>query len=730
MGKPLDIVILWHMHQPYYRDPVKGEYLLPWTYLHGVKDYYDMAAIVEEAPGAKVVFNLVPSLLEQIADYGAGEAMDPLLQRAAMEPGDMTEADRFYVLEDFFSANRQRMIEPMPRYLELLCLAGEERGAGRRDRLRLFGDQDILDLQVCFLLAWTGEMVRRRYPQVRELIRKGRGFSSSERHGLLAVHREVLAAIIPLYRSLHESGKAELSVTPAFHPILPLLCDLRSALTAMPKATLPSTPFSHPEDARAQVRMAVEQFTALFGFAPQGMWPSEGAVSDEALDVMAGEGIAWGATDEGVLVRSLHGGLGPGRVSLYQPYTYHARSGDLGLFFRDHALSDLIGFTYSQWDDERAVADFVNRLQTVRADAPGAKAVSVILDGENAWEYYADNGYGFLSGLYRAIDGANGLRFATCSEVLECNPVRPELGKIHPGSWINASYGIWIGHPEENRAWELLARARTAACEASPDCAAVLSGALSLEAVPLPVRTACRSLYAAEGSDWFWWYGDDHFSPHSDRFDFLFRRHLSIIYDQLGLAVPHELNEPIKSRRPAGAVREPTSLISPVVSGTVTDYFEWLGAGLFDLSRLGSAMHAAGGLLHSLFYGFDRRFFYLRLDGDNSLDRILTPEDRIDIYLVHGGEFRFSMDLAASEGPILHREGGKWAATGSLYCWKIARVCEVAISLEAIGLKPRDRLFATVTLSRGGQEVGRWPMDSPMVMAYAGPELELENWLI
>jgi hypothetical protein len=297
-------------------------------------------------------------------------------------------------------------------------------------------------------------------------------------------------------------------------------------------------------------------------------------------------------------------------------------------------------------------------------------------------------------------------------------PSGPVLPNIFPGSWINSDFYIWIGHRDDQRAWSQLADARATLDEAAPHA--------SEEA-----RAAAREeVLIAEGSDWFWWYGDDHFSPHSDRFDFLFRRHLAIIYDQLGLAVPHELNEPIKSRRPAGAVREPTSLISPLVNGTVTDYFEWLGAGLFDLSRLGSAMHAAGGLLHSLFYGFDRKSFYLRLDGDNSLDRVLTAEDRIDIYLVHGGEFRFSMDLAATEGPILHRQGGRWVETGLPFCWKIARVCEVAISLEAIGVKPRDRLFATVTLSRGGQEVGRWPMDAPMLMTYAGPELELENWLI
>lgn len=729
MNDSLDIIFLWHMHQPYYRDPVRQEYLLPWTYLHAVKDYYDMAAIVEETPGAVAVFNLVPSLLEQIVDYAAGTAVDPFLIRGSMAPSEMGEADRLFLLEQFFSANRQRMIEPYPRYHELLCMAGECSGAGRGDRLRFFTDQDLLDLQVWFFLAWTGEMVRRRYPLVRELIRKGRGFTLEDRDSLLAVHRQVLQAIIPLYRSLHESGKAELSITPYYHPILPLLCDVRSARTAMPRVTLPQNPFAHPADARAQVRLGVEYFTSLFGFPPAGMWPSEGAVSDQALEVIAGEGLRWVASDEGVLVRSLPSGLGPGREALYQTYFRSFPRGDLGMLFRDHALSDLVGFTYSQWEPERAVADLVERIRRIRSSTPGARVVPIILDGENAWEYYADNGYGFLSSLYLTIAATPDLRLSTCSAVMTAGAPR-RLDHVHPGSWINADYGIWIGHPEENAGWDLLAQARAAACRESGDFTAVTSGDIPLAKAPEHVQRACHALYAAEGSDWFWWYGDDHFSPQSDRFDTLFRRHVSSIYEHLQLPVPGELFRPIKQQQTAGAVREPTALITPVINGTVTDYFEWLGAGLFDLTRLGSAMHMASGWLHSLFFGFDRRAFYFRLDGDKSLDRLMAEDDRLELAMVHDGELVAVMDRAGEEGSLCRREGGVLVETGKRFRWKIAKVCEVMVPLEALGLSPHDRLMVTVTLRRGGEEMGRWPMDSPLVLNYAGPELELEQWLI
>ena len=317
MADPLYITFLWHMHQPYYKEPERGEYLLPWTYLHAVKDYYDMAVIVDETPGARVVFNLVPSLLEQLADYAAGCAVDPFLLKGKMAPADMTEEDRLFVVGNFFSANRQRMIEPYRRYLELLMMAGDGRAGKRAGRLQNFQDQDILDLQVWFFLSWTGVAARRRHPELKELVDKGKNFTSDDKALLFAKQREILEEIIPLYRRLHDEGKAELALSPYFHPILPLLCDMNSARTAMPRANLPSARFRHPEDARSQVLSGIACFEKHFGFTPVGMWPSEGAVSDEALAIIAECGIKWAASDEGILAHTTCGGLGAGREALY-----------------------------------------------------------------------------------------------------------------------------------------------------------------------------------------------------------------------------------------------------------------------------------------------------------------------------------------------------------------------------------------------------------------------------
>ncbi|HEX9023141.1 MAG TPA: glycoside hydrolase family 57 protein [Geobacteraceae bacterium] len=729
MADPLYITFLWHMHQPFYRDPERGEYFLPWTYLHGVKDYYDMAAIVDETPGARVVFNLVPSLLEQLAEYAAGTAVDPYLVRGKMAPADMAEEDRLFVIENFFSANRQRMIEPQRRYLELLFMAGDGRAARKAERLRNFRDQDILDLQVWFFLSWTGESARNRYPELRELVRKGRNFTLGDKELLFARQQQLLEEIIPLYRRLHEEGKAELSMSPHFHPILPLLCDMKSARGAMPRVNLPTAWFRHPEDAASQVRTGIACFEKHFGFAPAGIWPSEGAVSDEALAIIAQHGFKWAASDEGILSHTLPDGLGPGREALYQAYAFAAGDGTR-LFFRDHALSDLIGFTYSQWEPGRAVDDFIGRLGGVRLHAPGSRVVPVILDGENAWEYYPDNGYDFLKRLYGRIDAEPGLELATFSDLQERIPEKGPLRHIHPGSWISANYGVWVGHPEENLAWDMLERAREAAVQKSPQVAARLAGEGADEEGNDVCREVLRSLYVAEGSDWFWWYGDDHFSPYSDRFDLLFRRRLMHVYRLLELDVPQDLLEPIKRESPAGFVRDPADLITPTISGFVTDYFEWLAAGLYNLTRQSSAMHAAESLLHSFFYGFDRKSLYFRIDGATVLDKTLQPGDSLNLHLIHGREYCLPMGIDTETGPLLVKDGGEWKETEHLCRWKIVRICEAQIPLAAINPEPGGKLFAYITLMRRGDEIGRWPIDAAMVLKYAGPELELETWII
>lgn len=726
---PLDVVIVWHMHQPYYKDPLKNEYALPWTYLHGIKDYFDMPAIVEDTPGARAVFNLVPSLIEQLLEYASGTAVDQFLIKGKAAPSELNQDDRIFLLENFFSANRQNMIEPSRRYLELLYMAGEGKPGSARERVRHFSDQDLLDLQVWFFLAWTGEAARRRYPVFAELVAKGEDFTAEDKERLFATQQELLQAIIPLYRRLHDEGRIELSVTPYYHPILPLLCDIRTAQTAMPRVALPAAGFRHPEDARAQIKRGISYFQEIFGFAPTGMWPSEGSVSNEALAIIAGSGIHWIATDEEILEKSMDGGLGAGKERLYRPWRYSCSQGEVGAFFRDHQLSDLIGFTYSQWEAERAVADLCGRLNAIRTRVGGSgRVVPIILDGENAWEYYTNNAYDFLQGMYRGIAESATLRLTTCSDVLKTTRFDGRLHSIFPGSWINGNYGIWIGHPEENLAWDLVAKARECAVLNNPQVASALeSGEPSADAV---VEMICRSLYAAEGSDWFWWYGDDHFSPHSDRFDRLFRQHLMNVYRLLGQDAPRELLEPIKKKNPAGLIREPAAFIDPEINGRISDYFEWLAAGLYDLTRQGSAMHSSDRMLQSFYYGYNATNFFIRIDGVQDLSRLLRDDDVLYLHLIHDREYRLPLQTKNDEGLLLAKESGVWTPTGSHCRWKIAKTCEISIPLSSIKLAAGSKLFVSVTLIRENEEAGRWPSDASLMLYYAGADIELDNWLI
>jgi alpha-amylase/alpha-mannosidase (GH57 family) len=688
-----------------------------------------MPAIVEDTPGARAVFNLVPSLIEQLLDYAAGTAVDRFLIKGQQDPATMNDDDKVFLLENFFSANRQRMIEPHRRYLELLYMAGEGKPGSARERIRHFSNQDLRDLQVCFFLAWTGEAARRRFPEFRLLLDKGEGYSAEDLSLLFLTQRRLLNEILPLYQRLHQQGRIELALSPYFHPILPLLCDTQLAREAMPKVTLPKERFRHPEDAAAQIRRGLAYFQEVLGITPRGMWPSEGSVSDESLALIAECGLAWVASDEEVLARSLDGGLGHHNERLYRPWRYTTSHGDLGIFFRDHRLSDLIGFSYSQWDPGRAVLDFCGRLRQIHQQIGSeGRVIPVILDGENAWEFYPDNAYDFLSGLYAGVTDAPDLRLTTCSEVLERSNFEGRLHRIHPGSWINANYGIWIGHPEENLAWDLLHHARQAVSQYHPEAAHILQayGSNGDETA----RMLCTSLYAAEGSDWFWWFGDDHFSPHSDRFDHLFRQHLTNVYRLLGLDPPSTLLEPIKKKSPAGLVREPAGFITPAINGRVGDYFEWLAAGLFDLTRQGSAMHSADRMLQGFYWGYNRDTLFFRIDGMQDLSRLLKEADLLALHLIADREYRLPMQRSGNQGMLLVKEGGSWVPTNTCCRWAIDRTCEVAIPLEPLGLQSRAKLFASLTLTRDTEQIGRWPSDAPLMLNYEGPDLEMNDWLI
>lgn len=588
------VAILWHMHQPFYQDLATGEHILPWVRLHGLKDYYGMVALLREFPGVRVTFNLVPSLLVQLDAFAREQALDRHLE-LGLKPADaLSEDERAFCVEHFFDAHRQRMIDPHPRYAELLAKRGPGAGGlSPRAQASHFSANDIRDLQVWHKLVWLDPYYLESDPRARALLEKGRAFSEDDKATLRTMELELLRNVVPEYRDAAARGQIELSTSPFYHPILPLLCNTDVYLRTHPASRMPRERFQHPEDAAEQISRAVAIHEKLFGARPSGLWPPEGSVSDDMVPLVSAAGFRWMATDEEILARTLGRGFtrdGQGNLEqpdvLYKPYRVGKAGQEVACVFRDHTLSDLIGFSYASWAADAAADDFIRRLveagRRFGAKASGMETtIPVILDGENAWEHFEGGGRPFLRALYGRLASHAELRTVTMAEA--CANPKDSLPSIFPGSWINGDFYIWIGHPDDHRAWSQLAEARRAYDSPGP---AVSNTGLA---------RAREELLIAEGSDWFWWYGDDHSSEHDLEFDDLFRRHVRNVYRALEKPIPEELFVTnITTKPPALEISPPSGFITPVIDGEVTSYFEWVGSGCVE-AVAAAGRHAPGG---------------------------------------------------------------------------------------------------------------------------------------
>ena len=533
------MVLCWHMHQPEYRDPDTGTFVQPWTLLHGLKDYTDMAAHLEAHPEARAVCNFSPLLLDQVEALveqldrflaGGPAPAEPLLAALGPEGPPADPQARRALYAACLRANPRHMIERFPPLARLTTLARAVLDRPGAERW-IEGPRFAADLVGWYLLAWLGETVRRDDPRARRLLGCEHGFSDADRRQLLELVRDLLAGIVPRWRALARAGRVELICNPYAHPMLPLLIDFAAAGEARPDTPLPDGRYRDGTDrARRQLEWARVEHTRRFGSEPRGCWPSEGGVSDAALALIGEIGFAWAASGQQVLRHSL-GEAEPGSDALHRPY--HVNGANVTVFFRDDALSDRIGFTYQDWHEDDAVADFIVHLEQIADDenaGPG-RVVSIVLDGENAWEYYQKNAYHFLDALYRALAAHPRLRLCTFEDCLDAPdvPVR-ELDHVVAGSWVYGDFSTWIGDPQKNRAWGLLLAARAAVDEAVGGGA---EWSAELE----------RRLAVCEGSDWFWWPGEYNPAASVAAFDDLFRRQLAGLYTGVGREPPAELGE-------------------------------------------------------------------------------------------------------------------------------------------------------------------------------------------
>ncbi|MCL5287491.1 MAG: glycoside hydrolase family 57 protein [Acidobacteria bacterium] len=628
------LVLLWHMHQPQYKDPSTGRFVMPWTRLHATKDYWGMVKMLEEFPSVHMTFNAVPSLVAQLEEYAGGQFDEPVFQLAFKPAAELQPDEKLELLDRAFQLNRENLMRRWPRFVELYNRLQEE---GREAAAENFGPRDWCDLQVLSQLAWMDEIWLADDDVVSELSHRGANFTEEDKQAFKLRVLALLADVLPAYRRAAASGQIEISTTPFYHPILPLLCDTDIARESNPATPLPQPSFRHPEDAREQLVRARQSHERVFGAPPAGLWPSEGSVSNAALDLAAEMGFQWFATDEGVLGRTLNlgfwrdtAGIPSNAERLYSPLRVRRNGKEVVGFFRDHYLSDLIGFVYSRMLGVAAAEDLYRRIRQIgERVTPGRPlTVTLILDGENAWEYYPGNGREFLREFYKRIAADPDIRALTMSEAVREAGEIPTVENIFPASWINANFDVWIGHAEDVRAWDFLrnardfySRAEKRLKEGAPDAPNALQFAAAYE-----------SLLAAEGSDWNWWYGPEHSSASDPEFDALYRKHLTEVYAVLGAEAPEELAHPIKKRPERAFVVPPGAFLEVQVDGRVSSYFEWLGAGLYSADRQSGAMHGRSYTLHELHYGFDENNFYLRVEPfREAMEELQECEFRVTI---------------------------------------------------------------------------------------------------
>ncbi len=536
--KNLRLVLCWHMHQPEYRNLKTDEFVLPWTYLHAIKDYVDMVAHLENCPDVKAVVNFSPILLEQIEAYAqqlqlfllnGHQIKDPLLAALSGSAIATDKNARLQIISSCKKANRERQIERYSYFAELVEMS--DWLESHPQAIQYIDNQFFFDLLVWYHLAWLGETVKRNNSNIQKLIDKASGFTIEDRFHLIEIIYELINNVLGRYKVLAEKGQIELSVTPFAHPIMPLLLDLQSAREAMPDVQLPAIDYypGGEERVRWHLQHGIEVFQRCFGFKPDGCWPSEGSLSEQTLQILSEFGFKWTASGGNVLRNSLKAS-GQEQQIIHHPF--QLKTSDISCFFRDDGLSDLIGFEYSKWHADHAVNDLIHHLENISHYVKEDAVVSIIMDGENAWEYFPENGYYFLTALYEKLTAHPSIELTTFSDCINSNLKNVPLKKLVAGSWVYGTFSTWVGDKDKNRGWEMLADAKAVFDNV------IAKGQLSQQRVD----EAKKQLAICEGSDWFWWFGDYNPDDAVSSFEKQFRLNLRNLYDLLAVEWPEYLS--------------------------------------------------------------------------------------------------------------------------------------------------------------------------------------------
>lgn len=746
MAYPLYVAFVWHQHQPLYKsrlatdDLTGGQYRLPWVRLHGTKDYLDLILLLERYPKLHQTVNLVPSLILQIEDYVAGNALDPYLKVALLPTEQLTREQKEFIIEHFFDGNHRTLVDPHPRYAELFYQRQERGEAWCLDN---WGDAEYGDLLAWHNLAWIDPLFWDD-PVIEGWLKQGKGFSLGDRQRIYTKQKEILSRIIPKHRELQEQGQLEVTTTPYTHPILPLLADTNAGRVAVPEMVLPEQRFQFAEDIPRHLRKAWDLYIDRFGRSPRGLWPSEQSVSPEILPYVAKQGFNWLCSDEVVLgwsIRHYFHRDSAGNVSapekLYRPYRLETPHGDLAIVFRDHRLSDLIGFTYSTMEASHAARDLVGHLEAIARSLKeqqhsGATSledpwlVTIALDGENCWEFYPQDGIPFLNALYTILSNNSEIQLVTVSEFIERHSptVTIPAADLHSGSWVDGSFTTWIGDPAKNRAWDLLTTARQTLANHP-------------EATEAANPEAWEALYAAEGSDWFWWFGEGHTSNQDAMFDQLFREHLAALYRALDEPIPDNVRMPVEAHGNVGD-RRPSSFIHPVIDGR-GDEQDWDKAGRIEVGGARGTMHRSGAI-QRLWYGMNHQSFSMRIDFKTGIKigEDLPPE--LNLFWFYPGQTMHNSPIALHgvpnqaplnylyhhhlgvnllTGTLWYQEAGaanRWISRASRAEAAVDRCVELSVPWADMPTEPGWTLHLIVVLSDGGRYRAYLPENSLIVI--------------
>ena len=734
--KPIHLALVWHMHQPYYKDDQTNTYLLPWVRLHAVKDYHKMVALLDGYPRVRQTFNLVPSLLAQVEEYSRGEATDLFLNLSRRHAEQLTAEERNFLIRWLREPPQTLRVQQSPRYLELAVREPEESA---------FTTDEIRDLQVWSNLAWCDPSWVDSHPRLSALKAKDRMFSEEDKEVLFDAQMEMVRSVIPKYREMADRGQIELTTSPYYHPILPLICHVDSAGTASPGIQLPLRHFSHREDAEQQVALGIGTFERLLGRRPVGMWPSEMAVSESVAGLAVQAGLEWMISDEDVLARSLEGGIprdGEGRVAapelLYEPYRLDREGREVTMIFRDKVLSNLVGFDYYRMSAQDAVRDFLGRLRRIQEQQGDRDfLVTVALDGENAWEFYPRDGHDFLNALYTELDASTDVVSTTVADFLHRVPARRPLHRLFTGSWINGSLDTWIGDPEHTVAWDLLAETRDWLDEYArqhPNRHEQLAA-------------AWREILITEGSDWYWWFSRRHDSGMDVIWDNQFRLHLRNVYKVLDAKPPSRLFDPIIVREGTVNVQRPLEEFTP--SGV--DDPAWNKAGRFEVSSGFGALHRPSGLAARVRYGSDRDSLHLKIESSRTHAELAelevtywvylsgasltdaeraAPSSRLPLPQVSAGDLGFEPGYAAevrfdpTTAWVSVSRVGSWLRHGEpVYEVEVpaASALSFSIPFTALDKGAGEPLELALAVGRGDAELERVPPSGSLGLRVPGP---------